>query len=102
MPYSMIMAKNNGLIIKMNEKIIDDLMKQSYRDMDAENRIFSPEMFAELIVRECMKQCQQQWYDENNMDTTDMNSRDIAIHVGKKSGYIQCINSIKEHFGVKK
>ena len=31
---------------------IDVLMKQSYYDVDQNNRIFSPEKFAELIVRE--------------------------------------------------
>jgi hypothetical protein len=38
----------------MNKKIIDDLMKQSYIDVNADNRIFSPEKFAELIVLECI------------------------------------------------
>ena len=36
----------------MNDKI-DSLMKQSYYDVDQNNRIFSPEKFAELIIREC-------------------------------------------------
>ena len=36
----------------MNKKI-DSLMKQSYYDVDQNNRIFSPEKFAELIIREC-------------------------------------------------
>lgn len=39
----------------MNNKIIDQLMKQSYVEVDTQNRIFSPGKFAELIVKECAK-----------------------------------------------
>lgn len=36
----------------MNQRI-DNLMKMSYVDVDKDNRIFSPEKFAELIIKEC-------------------------------------------------
>ncbi len=38
----------------MNELILQDLMNQSYIDVDKYNNRFSPEKFAQLIVRECL------------------------------------------------
>jgi hypothetical protein len=63
----------------MNKKIIDDLMKQSYVDVNADNRIFSPEKFAELIVRECARIGQEHYPEDGNFTAGD---------------------AIKEHFGV--
>ena len=36
----------------MSDKI-KELMNQSYVDIDKNNRVFSPEKFAELIINEC-------------------------------------------------
>lgn len=60
------------------------------------------ERFAELVVKECTQQCQQEWYDENNRDTKDLNARDIGMHVGLKSGMLRCLNRIKQQFGIEK
>jgi hypothetical protein len=38
----------------MKAKIIMDLMSKSYVDVNEFNNRFSPEKFAELIVRECI------------------------------------------------
>ena len=46
------------------------------------------EKFAELIVRECVIQCEREWIRHG---TDSIHNQ--AIH--------GCINSIKEHFGVK-
>ena len=72
----------------MNKKIIDDLMKQSYVDVNADNRIFSPEKFAELIVKECAQVC---------VEVGDANS-DIYPEFG--NGAYFSANRVKEHFGV--
>jgi len=39
----------------MNERIIQKLMNQSYVDIDQYNNRFSPEKFAEKIIRECIQ-----------------------------------------------
>lgn len=38
----------------------------------------------------------QLWYKENDKDTSDMDNREIAIHVGKKAGIISCINALSD------
>ena len=89
----------------MNEKI-KTIAKQAGIHFEAgkQNRIHfvgteTLEKFAELIVQECVQQCQQEWYDENNQDTKDLNARDVGMHVGLKSGMLRCLNRIKQHFG---
>ena len=63
----------------MNERIIQKLMNESYVDIDQYNNRFSPEKFAELIVRECAKVAD----DDDDVD---------MLRVGQ---------AIKQHFGVK-
>lgn len=59
------------------------------------------EKFAELIVGECVKECQREWYDLNNEKVeSDMTPRDIGIRVGQKNSILKCISKIKQHFGV--
>jgi hypothetical protein len=59
------------------------------------------EKFAELIVRECVKECQQEWYDLNNAPEVENESiRGAGIRVGQKNGVLKCISKIKKHFGV--
>ena len=57
--------------------------------------------FAELIVQECIGQCQREWYDLNNTKPVENETaRDIGIRVGQKTGVLKCINQINKHFGV--
>jgi len=57
--------------------------------------------FAESIVKECIKQCNQEWYDLNNAAPVENElPRDIGIRVGQKNGVLKSINRIKKHFGV--
>ena len=57
--------------------------------------------FAELIVKECVKECQQEWYDLNNAPEVENESiRGAGIRVGQKNGVLKCISKIKQHFGV--
>ena len=58
--------------------------------------------FAELIVRECVRECKQEWYDTNNDPelNAETDTRMIGIKIGIKQGSLKCISRIKEHFGV--
>jgi len=60
------------------------------------------EKFAELIVRECIRECKQEWYDTNNDPelNAETDTRMIGIKIGIKQGSLKCISRIKEHFGV--
>jgi hypothetical protein len=57
--------------------------------------------FAELIVRECVRECKQEWYDTNNDPelNAETDTRMIGIKIGIKQGSLKCISRIKEHFG---
>jgi len=52
---------------------------------------FSPELFAELIVRECIKSIQ------SDMDRETMNG---TISLAKHAGMVSAKTVIKKHFGV--
>ena len=89
----------------MNEKI-KELAEQAevyYSDsIYAEEDLAALQKFAELIIQECVKQCQQEWYDLNNAnDGVSDDARATAIRVGQKNGMLKAISKIKEHFGVK-
>ena len=58
--------------------------------------------FAELIVKECLNQCRQEWYDTNNDPVINANKdpRMIGIKIGIKQGAIRCLDRIKKRFGV--
>ena len=60
--------------------------------------------FAELIVKECIRECKQEWYDLNAESVADDDSfrdpRATGIRVGQKAGVLKCISRIKEYFGV--
>jgi hypothetical protein len=62
------------------------------------------EKFAELIVKECVKECKQEWYDLNAESVADddpfKDPRATGIRVGQKAGVLKCISKIKQHFGV--
>lgn len=60
------------------------------------------EKFAELIVKECMQQCQQEWYDTNNDPTmnAETDPRMIGIKIGIKQGAIKCKARLSKHFGI--
>ena len=57
--------------------------------------------FAELIVKECLNQCRQEWYDTNNDPVINANKdpRMIGIKIGIKQGAIRCLDRIKTRFG---
>ena len=84
----------------MNERI-KELAKQAGQGESFHIPPEFVEKFAELIVGECVKECQREWYDLNNEKVeSDMTPRDIGIKVGQKNSILKCISKIKQHFGV--
>jgi hypothetical protein len=59
------------------------------------------DLFGELIVRECIDQLRQEWYDLNNTESDALgDARAVAILVGQKNGVLKTIARVKRHFGV--
>ena len=87
----------------MNEKI-RKLMLEATKNMP--ETYYWPgeyvEKFAELIIKECVRECKQEWYDTNNDPelNAETDTRMIGIKIGIKQGSLKCISRIKEHFGV--
>ena len=77
----------------MNEYILQKLMNKSYVDIDKYNNRFSPEKFAELIVRECMKVVIDGQYSDTECEG---NSHRISYNNGRYGAS----SDIKKHFGV--
>jgi hypothetical protein len=48
----------------------------------------------EDTIKECINTIRGLWYEENNTPTEGMDIRQIGMHVGKKSAYIQCMNKL--------
>ena len=61
------------------------------------------EKFAELIVRDAVNQCRQEWYDTNNDPelNAETDPRMIGIKIGIKQGAMKCFSRINKHFGIK-
>lgn len=57
---------------------------------------FDKQKFVDLLHREYVNVLRQAWYDENAKDTSNMSPREVAIHVGVKSGLIKALNRIGE------
>ena len=93
--------------IKMNEQI-KELIKQATTIEEHKWGVsydnFDKEKFAELIVKECIRECKQEWYDLNAESVADDDSfrdpRATGIRVGQKAGVLKCISRIKKDFGV--
>lgn len=58
--------------------------------------------FGQLVVKECIKLLQQEWYTLNNedVDLSNITPRDIGYKVGQKSEIVVLMEKIKKHFGV--
>jgi hypothetical protein len=77
----------------MNLELVSKLYEQSYKtiphnptsgfDAQLEDRVFVPEVFAELIVKECIDVCANGWQGEFTA-----------------AGISQCVSDLREHFGV--
>ena len=94
---------------KMNERTrqlagqaLDRVVPYTWTRLDYDEIQKLQEYFAELIVRECIRECKQEWYDTNNDPelNAETDTRMIGIKIGIKQGSLKCISRIKEHFGV--
>jgi hypothetical protein len=89
----------------MNERI-RELEKQSYtevmHEMGGTYMAFDKEKFAELIVRECIAQCEQVATDADAKSKSKFVTDDgRMLHEGMWGGAKNCSGQIKQHFGVK-
>ena len=78
----------------MNEHILQRLMNKSYVDIDKYNNRFSPEKFAELIVRECIDKIETYRIPVGNSAAGEM-ACEWTYDALK-----EIRDEIKEHFGV--
>ena len=93
----------------MNEKIRELAEQANWLFADKVTGEFTDydkriQKFAELIVRECIRECKQEWYDLNAESIADddifRDPRATGIRVGQKNGILKCISKIKKHFGI--
>lgn len=54
--------------------------------------------FANLIIKDAMDQCRQEWYDLNNAPDIGTDPRSIGLRIGMKSGVIKCLSRLSKHF----
>jgi hypothetical protein len=66
------------------------------------NKEFNKEKFAELIVRECMAQCEQVAAEADSMTKSEfVTDAGRMLHEGMWGGAKNCSGQIQTHFGVK-
>jgi hypothetical protein len=90
--------------MKSNElagKALDKVVPYTWTKLDYEEIHNVLAYHQELIVKETIQACQQQWYDLNNQPKVDQGPRDVAIRVGQKNGLLQAMSVIKKRFGIK-
>ena len=86
----------------MNERY-KELAEQANLKLDelSDDTFIPLEKFAELIVRECMAQCEQVAEDADVMaKSTFVTDVGRMIHDGAWGGAKNCTAQIREHFGV--
>jgi hypothetical protein len=98
----------------MNERI-KELLEQAYQWAVTESKggqnVCAPgsdyflamekKKFAELIIRECITQCEQIATDANAMTKSKfVTNAGLVLHEGAWGGAKNCIEQIKQHFGV--
>lgn len=94
----------------MNQRI-KDIADQCYYDdnvrpdgsriSEQEFIIFDKQKFAELIVRECIAQCEYVANDADEMSKSDfVTDAGRMLHKGMWGGAKNCSGRIKYHFGV--
>ena len=85
----------------MNERI-KQLAEQATVWKDANHGYtFDKEKFAELIVAECVAQCEQVAADADVMaESRFVTDMERQLHEGRWGGAKNCTAQIREHFGV--
>ena len=80
----------------MNIKLLKELYKQAETECG-----WSEEKFAELIVAECVAQCEQVAADADVMaESRFVTDMERQLHEGRWGGAKNCTAQIREHFGV--
>ena len=77
----------------MNEQLISDLFVEAQRHMKGHGSKEFSEIFAKLIVKECIQVCENEGY-RLSMDTKTEHHRDLA-----KQCHKICV-MVEKHFGV--
>ena len=95
----------NGYKEEPMNKRLQELAREAtfgrFNEHNSEADDASIEKFAELIVKDCVNVCRQEWYRLNNNPKVDTDPRAIGIRIGQKNGVLNCISNIKTLFGVK-
>lgn len=92
----------NKKIKKLKDQARDYYLSQEDLDCSVkELHELVEQKFAELIIEECVKACQREWYDLNNNHPNETDPRMIGIHVGQKNGVLKSIERIKKEFKFK-
>jgi hypothetical protein len=82
----------------MNERIKEIAVKAQVEHCISHVRL---QEFAELIIRECMAQCEQVAADADTMTKSEfVTDAGRMLHEGMWGGAKNCGGQIKEHFGV--
>jgi hypothetical protein len=83
----------------MNERIKEIAVKAQVEHCISHVRL---QEFAELIIRECMAQCEQVAADADTMTKSEfVTDAGRMLHEGMWGGAKNCSGQIKEHFEVK-
>jgi len=83
----------------MNERI-KELAEQA-ETKEIGYYFFDKEKFAELIIADCLKMCKKVWINVN-LDATILIRTTAVGTPDYNRGRMDCHDSIKEHFGIKK
>jgi hypothetical protein len=59
------------------------------------------EKFADLLLKEVLKEVQQVWYELNNAPIPEGETlRDIGIRIGQKGGVMKVAQHLRKHFDI--
>jgi hypothetical protein len=96
---TLVMNKRIQELAEQATTIVDMVGPQGYTSSYAN---FDREKFAELIVRECIEQCEQVATDADAKSKSKFATDDgRMLHEGMWGGAKNCSGQIKQHFGVK-
>jgi hypothetical protein len=96
---TLVMNKRIQELAEQATTIVDMVGPQGYTSSYAN---FNKEKFAELIVRECIAQCEQVATDADAKSKSKFVTDDgRMLHEGMWGGAKNCSGQIKQHFGVK-
>jgi hypothetical protein len=92
----------------MNERIkqlmgqtLDEKFAGTWSVMDLQDLTKFADRFSELIVKECITQCEQVATDANAMTKSKfVTDAGLVLHEGAWGGAKNCSEQIKQHFGV--